>query len=477
MAEDLIVQPAQQSISTSAARTLATTTKTVPQMVGITPRWFLRVLPWVEVEAGTYRVNRVRVVIRAADKIKFDGNGQGPRIEARHLQGVPLFQGLDESVISELVDKFVVESHNADEFIMHEGKPGDKFYILVSGKVEISTVGRFGQKVQLAILADGDHFGEMALVEDGPRTATAQTLTPCLLLSLDLAHFEGLMGSAPGMRERLVQTVRKRHEAKTALLNEYGERNVPVASGHEGEVELPQSFVDYEPDPREYPLSAVQSILRVHTRVTDLYNDPIDQLREQLRLTVEGIKEKQEWEMINNKEFGLLHSVAPSMRVQTRSGPPTPDDMDELLSRVWKKPAFFLAHPKAIAAFGRECTRRGVPPPTIEMFRSPFLTWRGVPLIPTNKMPIKGLDHTEVAGGMTSILLMRVGDTEQGVIGLRQSGIPGEQLPGMAVRFMGIDNKALASYLVTTYFSVAALADDALGVLENVDVSHYHEYE
>ena len=59
MAEELIVQPAQQSISTSAARTLATTTKTVPQMVGITPRWFFRVLPWVQVEAGTYRVNRV----------------------------------------------------------------------------------------------------------------------------------------------------------------------------------------------------------------------------------------------------------------------------------------------------------------------------------------------------------------------------------------------------------------------------------
>ena len=53
------------------------------------------------------------------------------------------------------------------------------------------------------------------------------------------------------------------------------------------------------------------------------------------------------------------------MTLSTRTGAPTPDDLDELIARVWKEPAFFLAHPRAIAAFGRECTRRGVPPPTV----------------------------------------------------------------------------------------------------------------
>ena len=56
------------------------------------------------------------------------------------------------------------------------------------------------------------------------------------------------------------------------------------------------------------------------------------------------------------------------MRISTRYGAPTPDDLDELLALVWKKPAFFLAHPKAIAAFERECTWRGVPPVTINLF-------------------------------------------------------------------------------------------------------------
>jgi hypothetical protein len=107
---------------------------------------------------------------------------------------------------------------------------------------------------------------------------------------------------------------------------------------------------------------------------------PLDQLREQIRLTIESMKEAQEWQLINNPDLGLLHNIEPSMRVHSRSGTPTPDDIDELILRVWKKPAFFLAHPAAISAFGRECTRRGVPPPTIQMFGSPFLTWRGIPV-------------------------------------------------------------------------------------------------
>ncbi len=163
------------------------------------------------------------------------------------------------------------------------------------------------------------------------------------------------------------------------------------------------------------------------------------------------------------------------MRVPTRAGVPTPDDMDELLSRVWKKPAFFLAHPRAIAAFGRECTSRGVPPPTVQMFGSPFLTWRGVPLVPCDKMLVDGETVPHGNSGLTNILLMRVGDKEQGVVGLHQPGIPGEHMPSLSVRFMGIDRHAIASYMVSQYFSAAVLTDDALGVLENVEVGSYHD--
>ena len=233
--------------------------------------------------------------------------------------------------------------------------------------------------------------------------------------------------------------------------------------------DLPETFVDYDEAPREYFLKAVTTVLDVQTRVSDLYSQPFDQVQEQLRLLIEKVKEKQESELINNADYGLLPNTAASQRVKTRNGPPTPDDLDELIAKVWKEPAFFLAHPRAIAAFGRECTRRGVPPPTVTLFGSPFITWRGLPLVPTDKLYVD-------AKGKTNILLLRTGEQKQGVVGLFQPGVPGEISPSLSVRFMGINRKAIASYLISLYCSSAVLTADALGVLEDVDVGRYHKY-
>lgn len=244
---------------------------------------------------------------------------------------------------------------------------------------------------------------------------------------------------------------------------------VTVTCSKRDESEIKPTFVDYEDNPREYFLNAVTSVVDVHTRVSDLYNSPHDQIKEQLRLTIETIKERQESELINNPEYGLLASVDDTQRISTLTGAPTPDDMDELLVRVWKEPGFFLAHPLAIAAFGRECTRRGVPPPTVSLFGSQFITWRGIPLIPSDKVPID-------ENGKTKILLLRVGEKRQGVIGLYQPGLAGQQSPGLSVRFMGIGRNAIASYLISLYCSLAVLTEDALAILEDVDVSKYHDY-
>lgn len=245
-------------------------------------------------------------------------------------------------------------------------------------------------------------------------------------------------------------------------------KDVRVACGDRDEAELPQTFVDYDEQPREYFLNAVSTVLDVHTRVSDLYSSPHDQIKEQLRLTIETIKERQESELINNPEYGLLASVADSQRISTLTGAPTPDDLDDLIAKVWKEPGFFLAHPLAIAAFGRECTRRGVPPPTVSLFGSQFLTWRGLPLIPSDKLPVND--------GKTSIILLRVGEKRQGVVGLFQPGLAGEQSPGLSVRFMGISRNAIASYLISLYCSLAVLTEDALAVLEDVEIGKYHDY-
>ncbi len=243
---------------------------------------------------------------------------------------------------------------------------------------------------------------------------------------------------------------------------------VKVDCSSADERELPEMFVDYEEKPREYNLCAVTTVVDVHTRVSDLYSVPHNQIAQQLRLTIEAIKEQQESELINNAGYGLIANTAPGQVISARTGAPTPDDLDELITKVWKEPGFFLAHPAAIAAFGRECTRRGVPPPTVNMYGSPFITWRGIPLVPSNKIA--------VTAGKSKILLIRTGESRQGVVGLYQPNLPGEQSPGLSVRFMGINRKAIASYLISLYCSLAVLTDDAVAVLENVEVGKYHAY-
>lgn len=234
------------------------------------------------------------------------------------------------------------------------------------------------------------------------------------------------------------------------------------------EENLPVALSDYETQPREYVLSSVTTTVAVHTRVSDLFRSPMDQVKEQLSLAVEKMKEKQEEELINNESYGLSKNVDPDMRVAPRKGPPTPDDMDELIARVWKEPSYFLAHPRTIAAFGRECTRRGVPPATVTLFGAQFLTWRGLPIVPCDKLRIKD--------GKSDLLLLRTGERKRGVIGLFQPGLPGEVSPSLSIRMMGINPQGAATYLLALYCSAAVLTNDAIGMLEGVKVDHYHEY-
>jgi len=165
------------------------------------------------------------------------------------------------------------------------------------------------------------------------------------------------------------------------------------------------------------------------------------------------------------------------MRLKPRLGTPSPDDLDAMLARVWKSPSFFLLHPRALEAFLRECTWRGVPPPTVQMNGATFVTWRGVLLVPTEKLEVNGRTLSRSGPGKTNIILVRAGgEREHGVAGLHQTGIPGEMAPSLSARLMGIDHSAVASYLMTLYFSLAIHAEDAVCVLDDVEVGFHHDY-
>ncbi|MGC3971937.1 MAG: hypothetical protein QM775_32715 [Pirellulales bacterium] len=130
---------------------------------------------------------------------------------------------------------------------------------------------------------------------------TVRTITPCVLLTFSRKDLDAALGEEPILRDEFQRAVAEHLELQSTV-NRYGERNIDLVSGFAENVEIPETFVDYSDKPREYSLSAVQTVVRVHTRVIDLYNGPYDQLQEQMRLTIEGIKERQEWDLVNSQE-------------------------------------------------------------------------------------------------------------------------------------------------------------------------------
>ncbi|GAA1513572.1 family 2B encapsulin nanocompartment shell protein [Sphaerisporangium rubeum] len=453
----------QRSLAPEAARNLATTTKSQPQMQNISSRWLLRMLPWVHVAGGTYRVNRRLTYDIGDGRLSFTVQGGDVRVVPPELRELALLRSFDDdSALEALADRFTQETYEPGDVIVERGGAADRVVLIAHGKASKIGAGEYGEETILAVMADGEYYGQEAIASTDPGTYehTVKAVTATTALSLSRADFQELMGQSESLREH-VAAQRAGHRPPH---NKLGEAAIAITSGHYGEPLLDGTFVDYETSPREYDLSVAQTVLRIHSRVADLYNQPMNQTHQQLRLTVEALRERQEHEMINNREFGLLHNTDLRQRIQTRTGPPTPDDMDELLSRR-RRTNIFLAHPRTIAAFGRECNKRGLYPDTVELNGHAIPAWRGVPVLPCNKIPIS---KTRTS----SILAMRLGEEDQGVIGLHQTGLPDEYEPSLSVRFMGIDDQAIISYLVSAYYSVAVLVPDALGVLEHVEIGH-----
>ncbi len=454
-------EPSQLSLGTAAARNLATTTKSVPQMQEITSRWLLRILPWVQASGGTYRVNRRLSYAIGDGRVTFISTGADVRVIPGELCELPALRGFDdEDALAALADRFEQREYAPGDVIVEIGQPADQLFLIAHGKVNRLGVGPYGDQTVLGTLADGDYFGD-GLLTGGSTDwdCTVKAVTPCTVLALRRPAFDELNGRS----ETLLEHLRRAAARPAKAQNPYGEAAIDVAAGHEGEPQLPGTFVDYETSPREYELSVAQTVLRIHSRVADLYNQPMNQTEQQLRLTIEALRERQEHELINNRRFGLLHNAELKQRIHTRTGPPTPDDLDELISMVWKEPHYFLAHPRAISAFGRECTRRGLYPRGADFHGHRVPSWRGIPILPCNKIPV-------TTHRTSSFLLMRTGEQNQGVVGLHQTGIPDEYQPSLSVRFMGIDQKAIVSYLVSAYYSAVVLVPDALGILENVEI-------
>jgi CRP-like cAMP-binding protein len=454
-------QKAQRALSTDTARNLATTTKSVPQVRATSPRWLLRMLPWVEARGGAYRVNRRLSYEGGTGKVMFAGPLADIVLVPPSLAEIGFLAGLsgaeraEPGLLAALAGRFTRADYNAGEQITAEGR----LTVVAHGKVTRTRTGKYGHTAVTGVLADGDYFG--TVIDDGrDHQSTVTAATACTVFSLTREAFGELAARSPALAAHLALVRSRQGKPRNAK----GEAQIELAAGHAGEEPLPGTFVDYELTPREYELHVAQTTVQIHTRVADLYSDPMNQVEQQIRLTIEALRERQEHELLTNPDIGLLNAVDMSQRLQTVSGPPTPDDMDALLARR-RKTRFFLAHPRTIAAFGRECTRRRIYPETVAADGKIVHAWRGVPLLPCDKIPV-------TAGNTSSVLAMRTGEEDHGVVGLRQTGIPDEYEPGLSVRFMRVDEQAIISYLVCAYYAAAVLVPDALGILENVEIGH-----
>jgi hypothetical protein len=187
----------QRSVTTAVARNLANTTKTSPKMMSITPRWLLSLLPWVHVEGGTYRVNRTKVELSKAERIAVELLNGDPTLSPDSLRSVPLFSGLPTAITSRMTTRFRTEQVSMGNKLVVEGEDGNKFFIIAQGQVEVLSKGVHGSDLRIALLTDGEFFGETDLVSDKPSDVTIRTLTPCIFLSLSRRDLDAVLREIP----------------------------------------------------------------------------------------------------------------------------------------------------------------------------------------------------------------------------------------------------------------------------------------
>ncbi|PTL74901.1 cyclic nucleotide-binding domain-containing protein, partial [Vitiosangium sp. GDMCC 1.1324] len=174
------VEMHQTSLSTAAARQLATTTKSLPQMEGISPRWLLRMLPWVQMSSGVYRVNRRLTYTVGDDRLSFGNVGARVEVIPQELGKLPLLRGFegDSAVLDSLASRFVQKEYKPGDVIVEAGQPAEHVILIAHGKANKLGVGRYGDQVILDVLGDGDHFGDQAVVESNDQwTFTVKAIT------------------------------------------------------------------------------------------------------------------------------------------------------------------------------------------------------------------------------------------------------------------------------------------------------------
>lgn len=167
------------------------------------------------VESGTHREllrqsGRYLDLWEKQQGFRLSEDGLHASVEAERLAKLPFFEGIAPSLLQDIAALFATETCKAGEAVVQEGEEGRKFYIIVRGKFDILKRDPDGGQRRVAVLQDGDHFGEIALLRDIPRTATVQAASPSVLLSVRREAFHRLIRQYPQISDMLERTLRQR---------------------------------------------------------------------------------------------------------------------------------------------------------------------------------------------------------------------------------------------------------------------------
>ena len=125
------------------------------------------------------------------------------------LKHVPLFQDLDRKSLEAIANAAVEQSYTAGQEIVRQGDTGVGAFIIKKGRAE-AIQDRVGHQHKLAELKVGDMFGEMALLDEFPRSATVRAIEPTTCLGIQRWHFRGILESHPQIALALLPVLTKR---------------------------------------------------------------------------------------------------------------------------------------------------------------------------------------------------------------------------------------------------------------------------
>jgi len=144
---------------------------------------------------------------------------------AETLAEVPLFALLDEPERAVLAERVKLVKFKAGETVFHVGDPGDSMYVIISGDIELSVKTKTGEAVMLESPTAGDFFGEISLLDEGPRTATALAKTDCEAVEVDRSDLDELFRLKPASALDLLAATGRRLRKNAEVIRNAATRN------------------------------------------------------------------------------------------------------------------------------------------------------------------------------------------------------------------------------------------------------------